>query len=170
MRRFPARLIVLALSALPLTAASPTAPWIGDWSGVLEYRDYKPPHGRVSLPTKLSVTAVPAEPSTLLLNFVYDDGPGKIVKSASRLSLDLTAQRLIWSSEGKPSTPADIYKLIESSPAGDRLVFLGESTDDNKPSRIRYTFTTTPNSWRILKETTSDGPEFSFRHEYRLAK
>jgi hypothetical protein len=170
MRRFLARLIVLALSVLPLAAASPTAPWIGDWSGVLEYRDYKPPHGRVSLPTKLSVTSTPAEPTTFLLRFVYDDGPGKIVKSASRLSLDLPARRLVWSSEGKPSTPADIYELIESSPSGDRLVFLGQSTDDDKPSRIRYTFTTAANSWRILKETTSDGPEFAFRHEYRLTK
>eukprot|EP01034_Spumella_vulgaris_P015846 gene15846-20248_t len=125
MRLFLTRLALIALASLPLAAAAPTAQWIGDWSGALEYRDYQPPHRRVSLPTKLSVTAVPAEPTTLFLNFVYDDGPGKIVKSASRLSLDLTAQRLVWSSEGKPSTPADIYKLIESSPSGDRLVFLG---------------------------------------------
>lgn len=169
MRRFLACLAFVVCSVLPL-AAAPTDSWIGEWSGVLEYRDYQPPHGRVSLPTKLSVTAAPNDPATLLLRFVYDDGPGKTVKSASRLALDLSARRLVWSSEGKPSTPTDIYELIESSPAGDRLVFLGQSTDDNKPSRIRYTFTTTPNAWRILKETTSDGPEFSFRHEYRLTK
>jgi hypothetical protein len=143
------------------------AGWSGQWTGVLEYRDYQPPHGRVALPTTLSVTPAPDAPA-LILRFVYNDSPHKTVKSASRLTLDLAARRLTWSDEGKPATPEDTFTLAEASASGDELVFEGHAMDDNKPSRVRYTITTTPGSWRILKETTSDSPTFSFRHEYRF--
>ncbi len=177
-----ARFALLALAALRLHAAEPApaltaeklcARWTGAWTGVLEYRDYQPPHGRVTLPTLLTVESAPAptpDAATLILRFVYDDGPKKTVKSASRLTLDLNARRLTWSDESKPVRPEDTFTLAEASPEGDRLVFLGTATDDKKVSRIRYTFTTAARSWRILKETTSDGPDFAFRHEYRFEK
>ena len=82
--------------------------------------------------------------------------------------LDLIARSLTWSDEGKPATAEDTFTLTEASANGDRLVFSGEAMDDNKPSRVRYTITTAAGVWRILKETTSDGPTFSFRHEYRF--
>jgi hypothetical protein len=170
--RFAALLVVFI--ALAGSAAEPSldlsriyASWTGQWTGVLEYRDYQPPHGRVALPTTLSVTPAPDAPA-MILRFVYDDGPHKTVKSTSRLTLDLAARRLTWSDEGKPATPGDTFTLTEASASGDRLVFYGQAIDDNKPSRVRYTITTAPSSWRILKETTSDGPAFSFRHEYRF--
>ncbi|MEN9402304.1 MAG: hypothetical protein RL091_1007 [Verrucomicrobiota bacterium] len=143
--------------------------WTGRWQGVLEYRDYQPPHGRVTLPTTLTVTPTPDAPA-LLLAFVFDDGPNKTVRSTSRLTLDPASRSLIWSDEGKPVASSDRFSLSEASPTGDRLVFLGESMDDNKPARIRYTFLTEPGTWRILKETTSDNPDFAFRHEYRFAR
>ena len=62
-------LALLVLAAAAARAAEPAAPvptaaslyarWTGAWSGVLEYRDYQPPHGRVSLPTTLAVTLAP---------------------------------------------------------------------------------------------------------------
>jgi hypothetical protein len=143
--------------------------WLGSWSGALEYRNYQPPHQRVALPTTLEVARA-TDGAALILRFVYDDGPGKVVKSTERLTLDGIARRLTWVDEGKTPKAGEIFSLSEASSAGDRLVFLGEAMDDNKRSSIRYTFTTTGRSWRILKETTSDGPEFAFRHEYRLEK
>jgi len=143
--------------------------WTGEWKGVLEYRDYQPPHGRVRLPTILSVTAANSSPA-LMLHFVYDDGPNKTVKSASRLTLDPAARTLTWVEDGKPATAEDTFTLAEASASGDRLVFCGEAMDDNKPARVRLTFTTAPGEWRILKETTSDGPTFAFRHEYRFTR
>ena len=166
--------LLAAFIALAGSAAEPSldfariyASWTGQWAGVLEYRDYQPPHGRVALPTTLSVTPAPDAPA-LILRFVYDDGPHKTVKSTSRLTLDLIARSLTWSDEGKPATAEDTFTLTEASANGDRLVFSGEAMDDNKPSRVRYTITTAAGVWRILKETTSDGPTFSFRHEYRF--
>ena len=176
----PFRLLWLALfsalAASPLHAASPGIDpaviyqaWTGQWQGVLEYRDYQPPHGRVTLPTTLTVTPAPDAPA-LILAFVYDDGPNKIVKSSSRLVLDPAAHYLTWSDEGKPVARGDVFTLAEASPTGDRLVFLGEAMDDDKPSRIRYTFVTGPGTWRILKETMSDSSDFAFRHEYRFSR
>ena len=176
MRRIRALLplLLVIFTVPPGHAAEPSpdlakvyASWTGQWTGVLEYRDYQPPHGRVALPTTLSVTPAPDAPA-LILRFVYDDGPHKTVKSTSRLTLDLIARRLTWSDEGKPATAEDTFTLTEASANGDRLVFSGEAMDDNKPSRVRYTITTAAGVWRILKETTSDGPTFNFRHEYRF--
>ena len=178
MRIFSVCVAFLAFGFIRLHAAEPIpalsadrlyALWTGEWTGVLEYRDYQPPHGRVSLPTTLAVARA-TDAAALILRFVYDDGPKKTVKSTSRLTLDLPDRRLTWSDEGKATQPEDTFTLTDASPDGTRLVFLGTQMDDNKTSRIRYTFTTAANSWRILKETTSDGPDFAFRHEYRLKK
>lgn len=152
-----------------LDRATIYASWLGQWKGVLEYRAYQPPHGRVSLPTTLSVASSPGN-TALIFQFVYDDGPKKTVKSTSRFEFDPKARRLTWTDDGKPATAQDKFTLAEASDSGDRLVFFGEAMDDNKPSRIRYTITTGPDTWRILKETTSDGPDFGFRHEYRFSR
>lgn len=174
--RFLFLALVSSLAAASLHSAGPSIDsaaiyqaWTGAWQGVLEYRDYQPPHGRVTLPTRLTVTRAPDAPA-LILAFVYDDGPKKTVKSTSRLTLDPVSRSLTWSDEGKPVARGDVFTLTEASASGDRLIFLGESMDDDKPSRIRYTFLTGPDSWRILKETTSDNPDFAFRHEYRFAR
>ncbi|MBC7366377.1 MAG: hypothetical protein H7343_06115 [Undibacterium sp.] len=178
MRSVLVRFALLALATLRLHAAEPAptltekklyALWTGEWTGVLEYRDYQPPHGRVTLPTLLEVTPTP-DAAALILRFVYDDGPKKTVKSTSRLAFDPDARRLIWTDESKPARPEDTFTLAEASPDGTRLVFLGTQMDDNKTSRVRYTFATAASSWRILKETTSDGPDFAFRHEYRFRR
>ncbi len=100
--------------------------WIGSWLGALEYRDYQPPHKRVALPTTLQVTRAPDAPA-LILRFVYDDGPGKTVKSTERLTLDGAARRLTWADEGKTPKAGEIFTLAEASSNGDRLVFLGEA-------------------------------------------
>ena len=160
---------VLGAGGPALDRGTVYASWTGPWKGVLEYRDYQPPHGRVTLPTVLSVAPATDAPA-LLLQFVYDDGPNKTVKSTSRLTFDPAAGRLTWSEEGKNASAEDTFTLAEASPNGDRLVFYGEAMDDNRPSRVRLTFKTSPGEWRILKETTSDGPVFTFRHEYRFAR
>jgi hypothetical protein len=178
MRCLAARIAGLALAVLGLHAAEP-APALsadkiyglssGEWTGVPEYRDYQPPHGRVTLPTKLAVTLSPDD-AALILRFVYDDGPKKTVKWTSLPALDLPARRLTWSDRGKPLEAGDTFTLAEASPDGTRLVFLGTKLEDNKTARIRYTFISAPNAWNILKETTSNIPDFAFRHEYRLSK
>ena len=92
------------------------------------------------------------------------------MKSTSRLVFDPAARRLTWSDDGKPASPEDNFTLTEASADGAHLVFLGSAMDDKKLSRIRYTFISAPGTWRILKETTSDGPDFAFRHEYRFTR
>ena len=67
---------------------------LGDWTGVLEYRDYsEPPTStkRVKLPTWLSVSA---SGSALRFRYTYDDGPGKTVVSTDTVTID--AARTLW--------------------------------------------------------------------------
>lgn len=75
-----------------LDRAALYASWTGQWKGVLEYRDYRPLHGRVSLPTTLTVKPAPGA-TALILHFVYDDGLKKTVNSIARLEFDPAARR-----------------------------------------------------------------------------
>src|SRR6478736_2958992 len=57
----------------------------GTWTGTLEYRDYRSDK-RVTLPTMLVVSQ--SGPGSLTFAYVYDDGPGKTVRSQDRITVD----------------------------------------------------------------------------------
>src|SRR5579875_307015 len=74
----------LTLSQQQLTAAL-----LGQWTGVLEYRDYSEPATsikRVQLPTWLTIQPAP---EGVFFDYIYDDGPGKTVLSHNALVIDL---------------------------------------------------------------------------------
>jgi len=78
--------ISIVLMSLSFTQAPQfEAALTGSWTGTLEYRDYRSDK-RVTLPTTLVVSQ--AAPGMLTFAYVYDDGPGKTVKSQDRITVD----------------------------------------------------------------------------------
>lgn len=140
----------------------------GSWRGTLEYRDYKDPSRRTTLPTMLE--AMQAEGS-ITLAFTYDDGPGKTVRGSDRLTLDAAGKTLTWG--GESSTQRYTVQSFEAPRPGRalKLVLEGEGTDNDEPATIRETLVVGPNKLQILKETRPSGKsEFAFRHRYDLTR
>ena len=129
----------------------------GEWQGVLEYKDYQQPDRRVTLPTLLAASGQGDD--AVVLDFTFDDGPGKTVKSSEVLSLKGT--QLQW---GKTQ-----YTVLEQTPSTLTVEAMGE--DDNAPAVLHEVFTVSPQQLIILKtvKPLKDGA-FSFRHEYRLQR
>ena len=173
----PFRTLVAALQvlALPLAAQSITPANVhsaitGHWVGTLEYKDYRDPSKRVTLPTILD--AAPGADAGADLRFTYDDGPGKTVTGGDRFVLAADAATLDWT--GVKEQSPDIFRvvsLLRSDDAGTiRLVVELEGQDDNKPATLRETITLGRTELTILKEVRPTGAEFSFRHVYRFAR
>jgi hypothetical protein len=177
--RHPGAVLLLVLAAAAANAATPTpsaaepaldrvafhAAWIGKWSGTLEYRDYSPPHGLVRLPTTLEVQAAD-DGRALRLDFLYDDGPTKKVRSSDLLRLDAAAGTLDWDSADGESRQR--FAVVESSPA--RLVVRRTGEDDDKPAEIRETLEFDGRTIRIVKETAIAGGERQLRHHYSFER
>jgi len=145
---------------------------IGDWVGVLEYRDYsEPPTStkRVDLPTWLSITANGA---ALTEHFIYDDGPTKTVESTETVTLDPGAGLYTEASAGKP---AKVYKATgydKLKSGRGELVLTGAGTDNDKPAETRITLTIRRNLLTWTEETRPAGSSeaFAFRHAYRFTR
>lgn len=106
----------------------------GEWSGTLTYRDYSPPHGLVTLPTRLFVAL--RSDDELVLHYVYDDGPAKTVHSYEALRFEWAA-RQVTSSSGRGGD-ASVGRIVQDvrEPGGRRIVV--ETTDAE--GRQRHTF------------------------------
>jgi len=145
---------------------------IGDWVGVLEYRDYsEPPTStkRVDLPTWLSITA---NGPALSEHFIYDDGPAKTVDSTDTVTLDPAAGLYTETSAGKA---AQVYKVTgydKLKSGRGELVLSGAGTDNDKPAEIRMTLTIRRNLLTWTEETRPAGSSeaFAFRHAYRFTR
>ncbi len=178
-RRFLIAASLAALLGAPLLALSPTraarptraalyAAMAGSWTGALEYKDYSNPKRRVTLPTKLAITLAP-DSSALLMHYVYDDGPGKIVEDDDRFVANATVSTIAWGGLKSAAQQYVVSDAVGAATAGRiAIVLQGEGMDDNKPATIRETITLSADSLRILKETRFAGSDFAFRHEYRM--
>lgn len=147
---------------------SPSAPFVGNWQGQLEYRDYRS-NKRVQLPTVLHIQSI--SDGTLDFDYLFDDGPGKIVEDTSTIRIDAAANTWsIASPDDKTPDVATISGLPEFTKAGQgTLVLSGSGTDNNLPARVRTTIAVTPDSLTITRETAS-GADFLFRHRYTFTR
>jgi hypothetical protein len=169
----------LTSAQTPLASAPPaqiqsalTQSLTGDWTGVLEYRDYSEPETstkRVQLPTWLHVA--PAD-GTLTWYYIYDDGPNKTVDETQHITLDVAAGTYTIANDHNRT---EIYKVTGytglSSGRG-TLVLLGPGTDNNKPVETRLTLTVRRNLLQLTEENrppTGTAP-FSFRHSYTFTR
>ena len=173
---------ILTVALLASVARSEPEPRIaieqaltGAWAGALEYQDYSPPRRRVALPTTLMV-ARDKDRTALILHFVYDDGPGKLVTEVERFALDGEGRHIEWGAVS--DTIRQVYTVRESRPGdggrGRRMMLEIQGSDDDAPATIRETVSVTERELRILKEVrpaaSGAGARFGFRHEYVLRR
>lgn len=166
----------LGLAAAPV--ASPAtclhAALAGNWIGTLRYRDYQDSTRFVTLPTLLT-GALAADSTSIVLDFTYDDGPGKTVLDRDLFDLDPAGQAVRWGSP-KDDAKRSRYVVTDRSGSGApatplRLVLEMDSQDDNRPAHIRETLTVSASQLQILKEVRfSSSAPYLFRHEYRFMR
>ncbi len=139
----------------------------GDWTGVLEYRDYSEPETstkRVKLPTWLTVKP---NATGLSFHYIYDDGPNKVVDETLSISFDVPRSTLqITNDKGHVETyKVDGYDQLRDG-RGD-LIVLGPTVDNNRPAESRITIGVRRNllTWTEEVRPTSAVP-FAFRHSY----
>ena len=146
----------------------------GAWRGSLQYRDYKPPFGKVTLPTQLYAALL--GPNELALHYVFDDGPGKIIHSYDRLKIDLPAKTVTFTAAKAGETIA--AKVVSSIETAGTLEIVAETV--NAKSTMRYTLRLSAAEIEILKEETAaitastdaDKPanKFEFRSKYSFTR
>jgi hypothetical protein len=151
-------------------AGSVTAPFAGDWVGVLEYRDFQT-DARVQLPTWLTVKQA-ATAGSLELTYTDDDGPNKIVVERSTVTIDAAGNTFTITSDRDHSS--DVYKIEEfkSYPANHRgkLTLTGTGTENDKKVDVRITIAIGRNLYQFVKETRLPGQEFLFRDGYTFTR
>ena len=175
------RFALLLALALPGCAVAQAAPSTitelstalrGDWVGVLEYRDYSEPATstkRVELPTWLSIATAP---EGIFFDYLYDDGPSKIVSEHYALVLDLQTN-----SYQTVGTDTVIQRLKISGADGLKdghgiLILTGQITENGHPADLRTTWTVRRNLLSWLEETRPAGSAdpFTFRHKYTFVR
>jgi hypothetical protein len=145
---------------------------VGDWVGVLEYRDYSEPATstkRVELPTWLSITP---SADAQLWHYIYDDGPTKVVEESDNVTFDPAASIYSESANGKPPQLFKVsgYDTLRSGRG--QLILSGAGTDNDKPAETRVTITIRRNLLEILEETrpAASTEPFAFRHAFRFTR
>ena len=124
----------------------------------------------MQLPTWLTITAASA--GGLTFDYLYDDGPNKVVTSTDRVTLDLAQGT--YTVKGSDPAP-ELYKLSGADELKDGrgvLVLTGTGTDSKKPADIRTTLTIRRNLLTWLEEVRPAGSAqaFAFRHRYTFTR
>ncbi len=148
-------------------------PFLGRWTGALEYRDYQS-DGRVRLPTELEVTPQ-GEGTALRFSYLYDDGPTKKVREASTVVIDSVARTMTVASEG--GGEASVYRFADEADLtglrdrGEGVFTLsGTGVENDRPVRVRLTLRLQGGRYQLLRETQAPGEDFRFRHEYTFTR
>jgi hypothetical protein len=149
-----------------------TSALLGQWTGVLEYRDYSEPATstkRVQLPTWLTIRQAP---EGVVLDYIYDDGPNKTVFSHNALDVDLAKflYRVVGTDSG-----IEQYSISGADTLKDGhgiLTLLGKGKDAGKPAEVRMTWTVRRNLLSWLEEVRPEGSSepFVFRHRYTFTR
>jgi len=157
-------------AAAPASVESVTAPFIGDWAGVLEYRDFQS-DARVQLPTWLSVRPA-SDSNSVALTYTYDDGPTKTVIEKSTVSIDSALKRYTVTSDRDHSTDSYQVEGLENLAAKHRgvLVLSGSGTENDKKVDVRITITVGRNLYKFVKETRLPSQDFLFRDGYTFTR
>jgi len=143
------------------------AAMVGAWTGTLEYRDYQS-DGRVTLPTWLTIKR---EASGLQFDYVYDDGPTKVVRESTLVTIDLATKTYRVVSD--PVKAPDVYSIagIELLKQGrGTLTLSGSGIDNDIPAEVRTTLRIARNLFKVDRETRLPGEEFKFRHGYTFVR
>jgi hypothetical protein len=150
-------------ATLPTPVARSYAPFLGKWTGELEYWDSSSDQ-RVKLPSWLQVR-VSTDGKSLDFHFTFDDGPKKIVEDNNRSSIDPSKDSFKKFSVEHKSEESYQLSGIEAfaENQGGTLVFSGMEIENDKKVDIRIIINTGRNHYRDLKQTRASGAEFLFR-------
>lgn len=148
----------------PAALAGLDAVLAGKWSGSLEYRDYRSDQ-RIILPTGASFS--PAGAGSLQATFVFDDGPGKTVRSSEtwRLAADGKSATIDGADQAMTVTElrADPARKTDLT-----LVAEGSAKDNDVPVRTRSVLTRRGNILTVSRLTQLPGQPYMLRHAYYL--
>ncbi len=137
----------------------------GEWEGKLQYRDYSEPDKFVTLPTRLFVAL--GAPNELVLQFTYDDGPGKTVHSYDRMTFDSAAKSVTWVSHGDDEGPR-VHTITADSADGETRQVIFERQDGDH--RAQYTLALSPRDFQLSKiEIATDGG-MTYRNRYDFVR
>lgn len=144
-------------------AALTSAALAGNWTGTLDYRDYRKDN-RTTLPTVM-------QSDGQSLSWTFDDGPGKTVRSSERWVFDATGKSLTITS-GNPTAKPEIWQVAEARAAADgkavTLVLDGKGEENGRPVITRKVLTRQGGTLRITKMTRAPGEPFLMRQSYDL--
>lgn len=133
----------------------------GDWSGTLDYRDYRK-DTRETLPTLM-------QSDGKLISWTFDDGPDKIVRSSETWVLD-AAGRTVTITTGKNAP--ELWRVVEARTTAEgaslTIVLEGESVENGRTGFARKILTRDGNRLRITKQTRVAGEPFLMRQSYEL--
>jgi hypothetical protein len=179
---FKLALLAAALISLPaLAQTTAQSPQIqaelnhamsGQWTGVLEYRDYSDPATstkRVFLPTWLTITPTAAG---LSRHFVYDDGPGKTINETDIVSIDVANNTYAENDAGKPAQIEHVTGYATLKTGRGDLVLTGIGIDDDRPTETRTMLIIRRNliSWILEVRPANSTEPFAFRHRFTFTR
>ena len=137
----------------------------GEWKGSLTYRDYSKPDRLVTLPTRLFVAL--SAPNTLVLHFVFDDGPSKTVFSYEQMTFDFPANQMSWIS-GSAKRSVDLHTITASTKEGATTTLSFEKQAEAKTDR--YSLLLSSQRLRLIKEEVKASGEVIFRNRYEFIR
>jgi hypothetical protein len=150
-------------------AAAPGNPlyrqFLGPWTGQLEYRDFQSDE-QVFLPTWLTITE---GGDALQLDFIYDDGPTKIVRERMRIKLDGAAE--LSSDRDRTHDRYQVSGLDEFAKLGRGVLTLtGTGQENDHAVDVLIKLTLRRNLFTLRKETRAAGAPFRFRDGYTFTR
>lgn len=153
-------LVAACCLSLPAVAAPDlSASLAGAWTGTLQYRDFGNDR-QVTLPTTVTFSG----PATALRgDYVYDDGPGKTVRSTEQWSLDGSTLTL-------GGTPARVTVYGAGTGADVTLEVEGAGEENKRPVAMRTLLSRAGDQLTITRLTQLPGQPWLTRHVYRFVK
>lgn len=133
----------------------------GKWTGTLEYRDFGN-DGRVLLPVSVSIGD---DSETMHLDFVYEDGPGKTVRSSDSWTLAGDGARFSMEKSAEPMTVSD-YRAGAGRDI--TLIALGSGSENKAAVQLRVVVTRRGDELTISRASQLPGQPWLLRHRYRL--
>jgi hypothetical protein len=136
----------------------------GDWTGTLDYRDFGHDR-RVILPTRASVVGQGGE---VRLSLVFDDGPGKIVRTAETWSI--AGDSLTIAGEGAPQ----VFRILENrgdGPGRDAtLMAEGAGSENGVAVQVRILLARRGDRVSISRQSRTPRGLFLMRDAYDLRR
>lgn len=133
----------------------------GHWRGSMTYRDFRSDK-RVVLPTTVEIGGTS---QALRLDFAYDDGPGKLVRSTQQWSLDLASATL---DTGKADAPMTVRSYHGSGKQNLTLVAFGAGVENDARVEVRTAVLRGGDDLSISRATRLPGQPWLLRHVIRL--